>query len=138
MKKLFYAAFIYLAAGLAAGLYYRELTTYADFPPDGRSQLGLVHGHLIVLGFLILMVVLVLDKVFSLSGRRMFSWFFWIYNAGVVVTAAALVWHGSLTVLGHESTPMIAGIAGLGHMLLGAGAVLLFLVVRPAVLASSE
>ena len=45
-----------------------------------------------------------------------------------------LIWHGSLTVLGIESTAMIAGIAGLGHMLLTAGMIVLFVALRRAVL----
>ena len=44
-----------------------------------------------------------------------------------------LVWHGSLTVLGQESTKMIAGIAGTGHMLLTAAMVLLFLALGRAI-----
>jgi len=54
---------------------------------------------------------------------KLFPWFFWLYNAGVVITSAMLIWHGSLTVLAEESTKMIAGIAGIagiGHMLLSA------------------
>ncbi|WP_420114367.1 DUF2871 family protein [Pseudactinotalea sp.] len=51
----------------------------------------------------------------------------------MVLTSAMLVWHGTLTVLGEESTTMIAGIAGLGHMLLTAGMILLFLALRRAI-----
>lgn len=38
-----------------------------------------------------------------------------------------MTWHGSLTVLGEQSTPMIAGIAGLGHILMTAALLLLFM-----------
>ena len=43
-----------------------------------------------------------------------------------------LFWHGWLTVLGQEAGGMIAGIAGLSHILLTAGMVLFFLAFRPA------
>ncbi|WP_420113421.1 DUF2871 family protein [Pseudactinotalea sp.] len=72
--------------------------------------------------------------MFTLSrSTKLFTWFFWAYNAGVVLTSAMLIWHGTLTVLGEESTTMIAGIAGLGHRLLTAGMILLFLTLRRAI-----
>lgn len=51
-----------------------------------------------------------------------------------MLTSATLIWHGMLTVLGAESTAMITGIAGLGHMFVTAGMVLLFVMLRRAVL----
>ena len=127
MKKLFYAAFAYMLVGVASGLFYREFTKLNDFPEGQFTQLGLVHTHLLTLGFIVLIVVLALEKLFALSRSKLFGWFFWVYNAGLVLTAAMLVLHGSLTVLGEESSKMIAGIAGLGHILLSVGMVLLFL-----------
>ncbi len=132
MKKLFYAAFAYMLAGVASGLFSREFTRLNDFPEGRFTQLGVVHTHLLTLGFIVLLVVLALEKLFALSRSRLFGWFFWIYNAGLVLTAAMLALHGSLTVLGEESSRMIAGIAGLGHILLSAGMVLLFLALRRA------
>lgn len=135
MRTIFNAAFAYLVLGVASGLFYREFTKINGFPEGAPTQLGLVHTHLLVLGFVVLLLVLVLEKTFTLSGSRLFGWFFWIYNAGLVLTSAMLVWHGSLTVLGEESTKMIAGIAGLGHILLSAGMVLLFLALRKRIFA---
>jgi hypothetical protein len=132
MRKLYYAAFAYMVAGVASGLFYREFTKLNDFPEGGSTQLGLAHTHLLTLGFVVLLIVLVLEKVFTLSASKLFGWFFWVYNAGVVLTSAMLIWHGSLTVLGQESSKMIAGIAGTGHILLTAGMVLLFLALGTA------
>ncbi len=136
MRKLFTAAFAYMVLGVASGLFYREFTKIHDFPEGAPTQLGLVHTHLLVLGFVVLLIVLLLEKAFALSESRLFGWFFWVYNAGLVLTSAMLVWHGILTVLGEESSKMIAGIAGLGHILLSAGMVLLFLALRPRILAA--
>ncbi|MFB7884817.1 DUF2871 domain-containing protein [Microbacterium sp. NPDC056057] len=127
MRKLYYAAFGYMLAGVASGLFYREFTKLNDFPEGQFTQLGLAHTHLLTLGFVILLIVLLLEKAFALSRSRLFAWFFWVYNAGVILTAAMLVWHGSLTVLGLEASKAIAGIAGTGHILLTVGMVLLFL-----------
>lgn len=127
MRRLFYASFAYMLAGVLSGLFYREFTKANDFPEGQFTQLGLAHTHLLTLGFIVLLIVLALEKLFALSRSKLFSWFFWIYNAGLVLTAAMLIWHGSLTVLGQESSSMIAGIAGLGHILLTVAMVLLFL-----------
>lgn len=132
MKKLFYAAFAYMLVGVVSGLFYREFTKLNDFPEGGSTQLGVVHTHLLTLGFIVLLIVLALEKQFGLSRSKLFGWFFWVYNAGLILTAAMLIWHGSLTVLGQEGTAMISGIAGLGHILLTAGMVLLFLCLRRA------
>lgn len=133
MHKLFYASFAYMLIGVASGLFYREFTKMNDFPEGQFTQLGLAHTHLLTLGFIVLLIVLILEKVFRLSRSKLFAWFFWIYNAGVILTSAMLIWHGSLTVLGEESSKMVAGIAGMGHMLLTAGMILLFLALRKAI-----
>lgn len=127
------AAAVYAVAGLAAGLFYREFTKANGFPEGLSGQLGLAHTHVLTLGFIGLLIVLVLEKVFALSSTRLFRWFFWLYNAGIVLTTTMLIWHGMLQVLNLESSKMIAGIAGLGHMLIGAGFVLLLLGLRNAI-----
>lgn len=127
MRRLYIASFVYMILGVLSGLFYREFTKLNEFPEGQFTQLGLVHTHLLSLGVLILLIALALEKLFSLSQSRLFGWFFWIYNLGVVLTAAMLTWHGMLTVLGRDAGAMIAGIAGTGHMLLTAGFVLFFL-----------
>ncbi|GGD83717.1 hypothetical protein GCM10007269_28280 [Microbacterium murale] len=124
---------VYTVIGLAAGLFYREFTKANGYPEGLMGQLGLAHTHILTLGLIVLLIVLALEKVFTLSASRLFRWFFWIYNAGVALTAAMLVWHGMLQVQDLESSKMIAGIAGVGHMLVGAGLVLLLLSLRTAI-----
>ncbi|WP_137844979.1 DUF2871 domain-containing protein [Microbacterium sp. 2FI] len=135
MRRLYYSAFAYMVGGVLSGLFYREFTKLNGFPPGEFTQLGLAHTHLLTLGFIVLVIVLLLERAFTLSRSRLFGWFFWVYNAGVILTSAMLVWRGSLTVLGQESSKMIAGIAGTGHMLLTAGMVLLFLALGRAIAA---
>lgn len=121
------AVAVYTVIGLAAGLFYREFTKLNGFEEGMAGQLGLAHTHILTLGMIVLLITLLLEKTFALSSSRLFRWFFWIYNAGVVLTSAMLVWHGMLQVQGLESSKMIAGIAGVGHMFVGAGFVLLLL-----------
>ncbi|MGA7204947.1 MAG: DUF2871 domain-containing protein [Specibacter sp.] len=129
MKKLFYSAFGYMVIGVLSGLFYREFTKGKDF--TGDTQLAIVHTHLLTLGFIVLLIVLILERLFALSKSRLFNWFFWTYNAGLVLTAGIMVVHGILQVNGTtEVSGAIPGIAGLGHILLSAGMVLLFLALR--------
>lgn len=59
-----------------SGLFYREFTKSNDFPEGQFTQLGLVHIHLLALGFIVLLIVLVLEMVFALSqSRKLFGWF---------------------------------------------------------------
>jgi hypothetical protein len=125
--QLLTAVTVYTVLGLAAGLFYREFTKANGFEEGMMGQLGLAHTHILTLGMIVLLIVLVLEKTFALSSSRLFRWFFWIYNAGVVLTSSMLVWHGMLQVQGLESSKMIAGIAGMGHMFVGAGFVLLLI-----------
>ena len=139
MKKLFHASFAYAIAGVLSGLYYREFTKVNNF--TGESQLGLVHTHWLVLGFIVLLVVLMLEKVFAISAAapRLSAWFFWIWNAGVAVTGGMMLVKGTLVVSGADAgSKALAGIAGTGHMLLTAGLVLHFLALRKALAAAAQ
>lgn len=128
MKQLYYTALTYMILGLAGGLGYREITKANGF--TGQTELAVVHTHLLVLGMLVLLVVLLLEKVFALSRSRVFPWFFWVYNAGVVWTVAFLAINGTRTVLGEPTTSGLAGMAGFGHILLTAGLILFFVCLR--------
>lgn len=136
MIRLYYSAALYTVLGLASGLYYRELTKAQDFVGD--TQLSTVHTHLLALGMLFFLVILTLEKAFTLSDSRLFTPFFWIYSAGLALTATMLTVHGSMTVLGVSAGSAIAGIAGLGHILLTIGLVLLFLALRGKVKATGK
>lgn len=117
MTSLYRAAIAYLVLGLGAGLFYREFTKINDFPEGQFTQLGVTHTHLLTLGFIMFLIFLALEKVFEISrNQKLFTSFFWLYNLGVILTTAMMVWHGILTVKGEESTAMISGIAGLGHI----------------------
>ncbi|MFG2683121.1 DUF2871 domain-containing protein [Streptomyces sp. NPDC048392] len=106
MKKLYYSAVLYTALGLAAGLYYRELTKANDF--TGPTQLAVVHTHLLVLGTLVFLIAIALEKTLHLTRGRFFSTFVWTYHAGLLLTTGLMTVHGTLTVLGKEGSPPFA------------------------------
>lgn len=136
MTKLYYSALVYLILGLIAGGFYREFTKFNDFThDDGFTQLSVLHTHLLTLGTIVFLVTIALEKLFTLSASKVFPWFFWVYNAGLVLAAAMMVVKGSMQVLEVEAGAAIAGIAGLGHIVLGTGFVLLLVVLHRRIVA---
>ncbi|HET9655264.1 MAG TPA: DUF2871 domain-containing protein [Kineosporiaceae bacterium] len=136
MRKIYNAAAVYAALGLAAGVYYRELTKAQSF--TGRTQLAFAHVHLLALGTLFFLVVLVLEKSFSLTASPWFNRFFVVYQVGLGLASLMFLVHGTITVLGKEAGPAISGIAGLGHIGLAAGFALFFVALRERVTAAAE
>ncbi|GAA1358318.1 DUF2871 domain-containing protein [Streptomyces beijiangensis] len=137
MKKLYYAAHTYMIVGVVSGLYYREITKHYDF--TGDSQLGVVHTHLLALGMLFHLIVLALEKLFTLSADgRLFNWSFWVYNAGLVLTVTMMTIHGTQTVAGARTSEAVSGIAGLGHIVLTVGLILFFINLGKRIPAKAE
>ena len=122
-RTLVTLAAAFTGLGLVAGVAMRELTRHASGDP---GQLGLVHGHLLSLGTLVMLVLLVLQRVYGLSAHRTFTWGLWTYTVGVMFVAVMQFVNGMRSLSGLERTGMIAGISGLGHIILTIGFVLLF------------
>ncbi|SHJ99452.1 Protein of unknown function [Tessaracoccus bendigoensis DSM 12906] len=138
LKTWYWFAMIYTALGLASGLFYREFTKLNGVP--GGTQLAVAHTHLLTLGTIFSLIFLVLERLFRLSEvTRRYKAFVITWNAGVLVTATMLVVKGCLQVLGSDfaTSPMIAGISGLGHMTITAAFILLMIVLGKR-LAESE
>lgn len=135
MNRLMNTAFAYMILGLASGLFYREYTKATD-TLGLDTQLSTLHTHFLALGMLVFLVVLALDAVFSLTGRRSFTVFYWTYNIGLLVTVALQAVRGILTLDGQDpatTSAAIPGIAGLGHMILTVGLVALFVALRAGI-----
>lgn len=136
MRKLYWAALMYMVLGLAAGLYFREITKAAGF--TGFTQAAVMHTHLLALGMVVFLILVALDKALALSRSRAFTVFFWLYNGGLLITVAAMGVHGTRTVLGLASGAGIAGVAGLGHMLLTAALISFFIALHGRLFAKAE
>ncbi len=135
MRLILNTAHVYMIIGVVSGLYYREITKLHDF--TGKTQLAAVHTHLLALGMLFFLVVLALAKLFVFTTHPLFGWFYWIYNSGLALTVSMMALHGTLTVLGRTSGTAIALLAGVGHILLTAGLVLLFITLGKCLAAQS-
>ena len=135
MNRLMNTAFAYMILGLVSGLFYREYTK-ATGNLGADTQLATLHTHFLALGMIVFLVVLALDALFHLSGRRSFSVFYWTYNIGLLVTVVMQAVRGVLTLDGQDpatTTAAIPGIAGLGHMILTVGLVALFVALRAGI-----
>ncbi|TDW89833.1 MULTISPECIES: DUF2871 domain-containing protein [Kribbella] len=124
MRKIYVAAHVYMILGLISGLFYREFTKLNDF--TGDSQLSVVHTHILALGMLFFLIVLALEKLFTLTAGKLFTAFFWVYNAGLALTVGLMIVRGSMTVLGHEPGAALDGISGLGHITITLGLIFFF------------
>lgn len=128
MKQLLTAAAVHATLGLTAGLLHRTLTHGLDVVP--KTQLATTHTHFLALGMLVMLIVLALDAALAISGSKSFRIFFWTWNVGLLVTGGTMVWHGLIQLDGGTGGPMIAGIAGIGHILLTVATVALFVSLR--------
>lgn len=135
MRKMINYAVIYSIMALALGVFYREFTKLNGFV--GVTALGKAHGHLLLLGTVFLLVLgLYVDRV-SLLEQAGFNRAFMMYNIGLIWMVIMFVVRGVTQVL---NTPLssgvnaaISGVAGLGHISLGVGLVLMLFKLRKAV-----
>ena len=128
LKTQYFFASAYTALGLLSGLFYREFTKFNDH--FGGTQLAVVHTHWLTLGAICGLIFLLLEKQFELSVlTKRYKAFMITFNVGVVLTGTMMLIKGSLQMLGNPfaDSPMLAGFAGLGHMSVTAGFVLLLL-----------
>lgn len=133
MRRLLYSFLFYMIIGLLSGFYYRELTKAHHF--TGDTQLALVHTHTLILGMFMFLLLLPLEKVFKLSSYYLFNWFFIVYHLGVIVTVGMMTYKGTLQVIGAKYSPeALAGFAGIGHTGMLAGLLLLFFLLRQAII----
>ena len=66
---------------------------------DGVTALGKVHTHLFLLGMTVFLIVSLFAAHNDLKKHKTFKVFMWVYNIGVVLTAAMLVARGVPQVL---------------------------------------
>lgn len=132
MKKYINTAFVYALAAMAGGVFYREFTKFNGF--EGRTALGFVHLHLMVLGCFLFLLVALFSLQTDLTQQKQFGLFYRVYNIGLPCMTVMLAVRGILQVLG---TPLskganaaISGISGLAHIAVGTALVLLFLALR--------
>lgn len=125
MKKLINTALVYLIAGAVAGVFFREFTKFMGYM--GPTTLGFMHPHLLALGMLVFLTATLFALFDDFTGDKLFTPFYIIYNIGLVVTVIMMLVRGIGEVIGTSLLPdaALSGIAGLGHIMIGVGLVLL-------------
>lgn len=82
-------------------------------------------------------LVSLLDNNFEISRQKYFQGFMWLYNIGLHITAVMMLIRGTIQVLRVEIVSSlngaISGMAGIGHILLSVGIILLLLSLRKTV-----
>lgn len=130
MKKMIRISFIYVILALVGGVFYREFTKLNGF--TGVTVLADIHVHLMVLGTFMFMILALFSQRTNLILEKKFKYFMIVYNSGLLLTVIMIIIRGIIQVLGLSlSSGMnasISGIAGIGHILLGIGLILLMLI----------
>lgn len=132
VKTLMNASIIYFFCSMARGVFYREFTKLFDF--TGKTTLGVIHGHLLVLGTFFFLLLAVPCKFTALGDQKLFQKFFLIYNIAFPLMAVTLLIRGIVQVTGYPMTRMLngmlSGFAGLSHIFLAVALFLLLLAVK--------
>ena len=130
--KLWRSSILFLSIGLGFGVYYREISKIFDF--SGDTVLTSLHVHALVLGTLVSLIILLFDGVYHVTQVKNFNRTWFIYSFGVYALLVMNTLRGTIEVMQLELSRAldmsIAGIAGLAHMTLGLGFVLLLLAIK--------
>ncbi|MCD1278054.1 hypothetical protein FOA32_001919 [Streptococcus sinensis] len=131
LKRYMNASMLYAILAMAGGVFYREFTKFNSF--TAKTSLGVVHTHYFLLGMVVFLLLLLLEKNFAFTGAKT-KRLLLTYHIGLNLTAVMLVVRGVTQVLGvalsSSMSAVISGIAGIGHILLGVSLLLLLLQVK--------
>ncbi|MDD6366497.1 DUF2871 domain-containing protein [Anaerolactibacter massiliensis] len=134
MKKYLNLAMGYAIAAMAGGVFYREFTKWNHF--SGITMLSKVHAHLFMLGMMVFLLVALFSRQMDLEKEKSFRRFFLIYNIGLPLTVLMMLVRGIIqvkeTALSAGADAAISGIAGIGHILLSIGLLLLLVTLKRA------
>ena len=134
-KKLINISIIYTILACVCGVFYREFTKFNSY--TGDTTLRVLHTHYFVLGMLFFLVLVILEKVYQIiSGRLKRLLVF--YQIGLNMTVALLVVRGVTQVLdiplSKGLNASIAGMSGIGHIILGLSLILILFKIKKVIL----
>ncbi|MCI9532579.1 MAG: DUF2871 domain-containing protein [Lachnospiraceae bacterium] len=134
MKRYINMALLYAILAMAGGVFYREFTKYNGF--TAKTTLSVLHTHYFLLGMVFFLLLLLLEKNFSFTNAKT-GRILAVYHAGLNLTAVMFAVRGISQVLAPTlpsgMSAAVSGIAGIGHILLGVGMVLLLVQIRRSV-----
>lgn len=128
MKKYIKISFLYAVLAMASGVFYREFTKSNDF--TAKTVLSVTHLHLFVLGTIVLLIIGLLAERSNLEAVKTFRPAMIVYHIGLPFMVTMFYVRGILQVLGSDLSQAadlaVSGVAGIGHVLMATGIVLLF------------
>lgn len=137
MKRYFHSVLLYAGLAMAGGVFYREFTKFNGY--TAKTTLSVIHTHYFMLGMVFFLLLLLLEKSFGFTGAKT-GRALAVYHTGLNLTALLLGIRGVVQVRGMELArgldAAISGIAGIGHILLGVGLILILLQVGRSVAAA--
>lgn len=128
MKKYIKIALVYAVLAMASGVFYREFTKFNDF--TAKTALSVTHLHLFVLGTVVFLLIGLLAGRSNLETVKTFRPAIIVYNVGLPFMVVMFYVRGILQVigtnLGSGADLAVSGVAGIGHIIMAAGIVMLF------------
>ena len=95
MKRYMNMALLYAVLAMVGGVFYREFTKFNGF--TAKTTLSVVHTHYFLLGMVVFLLLLLLEKSFAFTGAKT-GRVLAVYHVGLNLTADGVL-HG-LDVLG--------------------------------------
>lgn len=136
MKKVLNISFFYFILAMIMGVFYREFTKFTGFV--GNTSLAYIHGHLMVLGTILYLVIALFAKQTNLLKEKFFNTFIVLNNSSLLLLTIMFLIRGifqvrdiSLTLIADKA---ISGIAGISHICLALSIGILLYMIRNVML----
>lgn len=131
-KRYANLALIYAIIAMVFGVFYREFTKFSGF--SGKTNLSVMHTHYFMLGMMMFLVLLILEKLFSFSEQKGTGTIIITYQVGLNISGLGFLIRGLTQVWNTELSSgldaAISGIAGLGHIIMGVSLILILIRIK--------
>lgn len=129
MKMSYRLSFFYGILGLVLGVFYREYTKLSGYYES--TTLSVLHVHALTLGMLFFLVLLLLNRQFSIEKTKGYTPWLILYNIALLGLLVTLWVRGVVTVKNMEISGL-NHIAGLFHALIGGSIIWFFILLKKA------
>ena len=128
MKKYLNLSAFYLALGIIAGAFTRVIGF------EGEKSLISAHSHAFSLGFILFLIVLLLEKNFKISEVKNFGKWLVFHNIALIFMLSTLVARGIQQVVGTDFGAL-SPMAGLSHAMISGSLVWFIVIVNKSITA---
>lgn len=136
MKKILNISFVYFLLAMIGGVFYREFTKFYNY--SGRTTLGYIHVHLLVLGAFMFLIIALFCKNTELLDNKLFKKYLLLYNIALPFMVGMMLIRGIAQAmdlnLSNSLNGMISGFSGLSHILMMISFIIFFIALRKELL----